>query len=263
MSHNITTRRFQITNTNSGHIFGIYEGTDASEALDAYAKDAGYTDFDAACEASGTDPDHIETQEIVEPSEAELVAEAIKNAGGLDDLKRALERFYNLGRDERAEAEMHFRWDALPTFGEEDIDESQIDGVFSWDRTRIFLLDGSHIEIRDRKLTNTVNGTEVVAYVGNLRNNTVAPAIVAALGDNNNSPDHNDPAIMARVAALAQKLGLKMTGGDPRFFHMSEGEQVFMDDNDGLLILTSGEWVAWEALDKYTDDDLDADDNNA
>lgn len=248
-----TTRRFEISNINTGIVFGIYEGRDESEALDAYAADAGYTDFNAACEASGTHPEDIACEAIEsEPSEAEEVAAAIKGAGSLDDLKRAIERYNVLSRDDKAEADMKVSFDALPTFGESHISEADHEGVFSWDRTRLLVLDGSHVEIRNRDFDYEVGGREICRQSGNLTNpsDPVNPLVERALNTDLSCPDHNDPAIMTRVAALAQKLNIKMSN-DPaqaEFFYMSEEEQVFVDDSDGLLILVSRNDVAWEAF---------------
>lgn len=43
---------YLITNTTSGANLGVYEGADEDEALDAMARDAGYSDYEAACEVS-------------------------------------------------------------------------------------------------------------------------------------------------------------------------------------------------------------------
>lgn len=40
-------KRFEITNTNSGLVLGAYEGETAEEALDAMARDAGYSSYAA------------------------------------------------------------------------------------------------------------------------------------------------------------------------------------------------------------------------
>lgn len=40
----------------NGIDMGIYEGADADEALDAYARDAGYPDYATLCDDIGADP---------------------------------------------------------------------------------------------------------------------------------------------------------------------------------------------------------------
>lgn len=45
-------KRYRIKNTRSGAIFGIYQGIDKREALDAYARDAGYRDYLHACDVA-------------------------------------------------------------------------------------------------------------------------------------------------------------------------------------------------------------------
>ena len=47
-----TTKTYRITNTRSGHTLGDYQGATESEALDAMARDAGYENFEAACEVA-------------------------------------------------------------------------------------------------------------------------------------------------------------------------------------------------------------------
>ena len=240
-----TNRRFEISNINTGVVFGVYEGRNESEALDAYAQDAGYASFGEACEASGTDMEDIGCEEV--ESEVDDVIEAIKTSDSLDSLKAAIIRYNGLSRDAKASADMRFSFDNLPTFGEDYIEEAECEGIFSWDRTRLLILDGSHVEIRDREIRNAVEGLGIVVECGCKSRRTINPYINKVLEGDLNSPDHNDPTIVSRVAALAQRLHLKMIGADARFFFMSEGEQVLMDPTDGLLILTSGEWVAWEA----------------
>ncbi len=112
----------------------------------------------------------------------------------------------------------------------------------------MLILDGSHVEIRDREIRNEVEGLEIVVECGCESRGTVNPYINKVLEGDLASPDHNDAAILSRVAALAQKLDLKMSNdaAQAKFFYMSEGEQVLVDPTDGLLILISGEWVAWE-----------------
>lgn len=45
-----------ITQEVSGHVFGTYQGANEAEALDAYARDAGYSSFAAACADIQDDP---------------------------------------------------------------------------------------------------------------------------------------------------------------------------------------------------------------
>lgn len=45
-------KRYRIKNTRSGAIFGVYQGSDKREALDAYARDAGYRDYLHACDVA-------------------------------------------------------------------------------------------------------------------------------------------------------------------------------------------------------------------
>lgn len=42
--------KFQIENTASGIVLGIYEGENEETALDALARDAGYTSYLALCQ---------------------------------------------------------------------------------------------------------------------------------------------------------------------------------------------------------------------
>lgn len=254
-----TIRRFEISNINTGVVFGVYEGRNEGEALDAYAADAGYASFGEACEVSWTDMEDIAAEEVdAAQIEADEVIEAIKTADSLDNLKAAIIRYNGLSRDAKARADMKFSFDNLPTFGEDYIEEAECEGVFSWDRTRLLVLDGSHVEIRDRVIKNTVDGFEIAVECGCESRGTISPYINSLLEGDLSSPDHSDPAILSRVAALAQKLGLKMVNPDAQFFCMSEEEQVFVDPSDGLLILTSGEWVAWEAA---IIPDVEGDDN--
>jgi hypothetical protein len=43
------TKQFEIANTHSGLVLGVYEGETADDALDAMARDAGYQDYRDAC----------------------------------------------------------------------------------------------------------------------------------------------------------------------------------------------------------------------
>lgn len=54
-------RYFRLANPASGTDLGVYPGTDKSAALDAYAQDAGYDNFAAACDVTG-DPDLTVTE---------------------------------------------------------------------------------------------------------------------------------------------------------------------------------------------------------
>lgn len=42
----MTMTSYNITARKSGHLFGAYEGATADEAVEAYARDAGYSDFE-------------------------------------------------------------------------------------------------------------------------------------------------------------------------------------------------------------------------
>lgn len=44
---------YRITNPATLHDFGVYQAVDADAALDAMARDAGYDDYNTACEVAG------------------------------------------------------------------------------------------------------------------------------------------------------------------------------------------------------------------
>lgn len=46
--------KYLITNTHSGVEIGLYEGNTEAEALDAMARDAGYSDYTECCEVTPT-----------------------------------------------------------------------------------------------------------------------------------------------------------------------------------------------------------------
>jgi hypothetical protein len=57
---------YSITSKTSGLHLGTYEADSRESALDALARDAGYTDHAAACEATEDDGSHLYVTEIVE-----------------------------------------------------------------------------------------------------------------------------------------------------------------------------------------------------
>ena len=57
-------KKYQIENTNSGIILGIYEAVTEQMALEALARDAGYATYAIACEAFSVDEDEILVTEI-------------------------------------------------------------------------------------------------------------------------------------------------------------------------------------------------------
>lgn len=58
------TKRFQIENTTSGVILGVYEGETPEQALDAMARQAGYADHAAACEVAPAQAGEIVATEV-------------------------------------------------------------------------------------------------------------------------------------------------------------------------------------------------------
>jgi hypothetical protein len=61
--------KFQIVNPGTGIDLGTYEGATKAEALDAYARDAGYESFASACEATGDDPERDADLRVTEVAE--------------------------------------------------------------------------------------------------------------------------------------------------------------------------------------------------
>lgn len=72
--------KFDISNTLSGAFCGTFEGATKEEALNAYARDAGYADYAAACEVAPVREGEI----VVEEASAALVTYRVvfsSNAG--------------------------------------------------------------------------------------------------------------------------------------------------------------------------------------
>ena len=57
-------KKYQIENTNSGIILGVYEAASEDMALEELARDAGYATYAIACEAFSVDEDEILVTEI-------------------------------------------------------------------------------------------------------------------------------------------------------------------------------------------------------
>ena len=57
-------KKYQIENTNSAVLFGVYEAESKEMALEALARDAGYATYAIACEAFSVDEDEIIVTEI-------------------------------------------------------------------------------------------------------------------------------------------------------------------------------------------------------
>lgn len=55
---------WQIVNTASGVIMGVYEGKTREEALDAMSMDDGYADHATACEATGSDGSELQVTRL-------------------------------------------------------------------------------------------------------------------------------------------------------------------------------------------------------
>jgi hypothetical protein len=52
-----TVQTYRISSRSTGLVFGDYPGALVSDALDAYARDAGYRDFEGLCDALGMTED--------------------------------------------------------------------------------------------------------------------------------------------------------------------------------------------------------------
>ena len=58
------TRKYEISNTVSGHVFGVYEGDTEQQALDAFAQDAGYADYASAQKTAPAQDGEISCVEV-------------------------------------------------------------------------------------------------------------------------------------------------------------------------------------------------------
>ncbi len=56
--------KYQIENTLSGIILGVYEGTSVRDALNAMAQDAGHQDYEDMCEVAPARPGEISVTEV-------------------------------------------------------------------------------------------------------------------------------------------------------------------------------------------------------
>lgn len=64
--------RYLIANRDSGHEFGIYEAASKDDALDVYARDAGYRDFEDCCSITLTGPTPEQIADEVERVRSQL-----------------------------------------------------------------------------------------------------------------------------------------------------------------------------------------------
>ena len=64
MTNTTTTRRYSITNPVSGAELGSYEGRTEHEALEAMARDAGYSSAAEAADVAGTEAGELIVKEV-------------------------------------------------------------------------------------------------------------------------------------------------------------------------------------------------------
>lgn len=62
----MTIRRYELTNTLSGVELGTFEGKDGSDALDAFARDAGYDDYADLCSVAPAKPGEIYIRDVTQ-----------------------------------------------------------------------------------------------------------------------------------------------------------------------------------------------------
>jgi hypothetical protein len=61
---NAVLPRYQIENVRSGVVLGVYKASSEADALDAMARDAGYADYEEACEVAPTFENEISVKII-------------------------------------------------------------------------------------------------------------------------------------------------------------------------------------------------------
>lgn len=64
--------RYQIENTRSGIILGVYEASSKEEALESFALDAGYDSYETAQEVAPAAPGEIMVTELDDESSIEV-----------------------------------------------------------------------------------------------------------------------------------------------------------------------------------------------
>lgn len=104
------TTTYRISNTTTGHIFGEYEGEDMDDALDTYAKDAGYADYDDLTDTLGGDDYDdsdilVEEVEQTEPLTDDMISTLRREAGAAGDTMQVEFCDEALDGDEAARAE--------------------------------------------------------------------------------------------------------------------------------------------------------------
>lgn len=61
---NSTTTTFEISNRNSGLVLGRYDAETEEQALEAMARDAGYSSYAECCEVTGQDESALDIVEV-------------------------------------------------------------------------------------------------------------------------------------------------------------------------------------------------------
>lgn len=65
MSTASTTKVYRITNSNSGHVLGLFRGVDIDAAAEALAKDAGYASYDEMSDALSEDDEDFDDGDLL------------------------------------------------------------------------------------------------------------------------------------------------------------------------------------------------------